>query len=328
MKNIAIIGSGTWGCALAIHLSKLGHNIKVWSFTDEEFKDININKECKFLKGIKLKDNIKSTLDFEDAINDSDYILHVTPSKFFRETIKKYKHLILNKPVIICSKGFEESSLLTLGEVFVEEVGNENYGVLYGPSHAEELAVEVPTTLVIASKKSFIRDDISEIFSNDNMKIFKTEDVIGTQIGGALKNIIAFASGITLSIGNVGDNTISALITRGLAEIANLGVAMGAKKETFYGLTGLGDIIATSMSKHSRNRQAGLLIGQGKSISKTKEEIGMIIESIDNINTAYLLAKKYNVEMPIVNAVYDILYNNLEPKMSLKNLMNYPIDTE
>ena len=160
------------------------------------------------------------------------------------------------------------------------------------------------------------------------MKIFKTEDVIGTQIGGALKNIIAFASGITLSIGNVGDNTISALITRGLAEIANLGVAMGAKKETFYGLTGLGDIIATSMSKHSRNRQAGLLIGQGKSISETKEEIGMIIESIDNINTAYLLAKKYNVEMPIVNAVYDILYNNLEPKMSLKNLMNYPIDTE
>ena len=328
MKNIAIIGSGTWGCALAIHLSKLGHNIKMWSFTDEEFKDININRKCKFLNGIKLNDNIKSTLKFEDAINGSDYILHVTPSKFFRETIKKYKHLILNKPVIICSKGFEESSLLTLGEVFEQEIGNENYGVLYGPSHAEELAVEVPTILVIASKKTSIRDDVSKMFSNDNMKIFKTEDVKGTQIGGALKNIIAFASGVALSINNVGDNTISALITRGLAEIANLGVAMGAKRDTFYGLTGLGDIIATSMSKHSRNRQAGLLIGQGRSISETKEEIGMIIESIDNINTAYLLAKKYDVEMPIVNAVYDILYNKLEPKMALTSLMNYPIDIE
>lgn len=328
MKKIAIIGSGTWGSALAIHLSKLGHNIKMWSFTNEELKDININRQCKFLNGVKFNENISATMNFEDAISGCDFILHVTPSKFFRDTIKKYKNLIDNKPVIICSKGFEENSLLTLGEVFEEETKSKNYGVLYGPSHAEELAIGVPTTLVIASKDSFIRDCISETFSNDNMKIFKTDDVIGTQIGGALKNIIAFASGITLSINNVGDNTISALLTRGLAEIANLGISMGARRETFYGLTGLGDIIATSMSKHSRNRQAGLLIGQGKSLDETKNEVGMIIESIDNINTAYLLGKKYNVEMPIVNSVYNILYNNLKPQDALVKLMNYPIDIE
>lgn len=320
MKNIGVIGSGSWGTALAKHVANIGHNVKMWSFSEEEAKLINNKRECKFLPGVKLPDNIKCTTDFEEAIKDTEIILHVTPSKFTREVFKQYKQYITNQQVIICSKGFEKSTLYTLDDVIREEMPDVKLGVLSGPSHAEEVSREIPTLLVIASKDKEVRETIQDTFMNKNMRVYTSEDVKGVELGAALKNIIAFCAGVASAI-NLGDNSFAALITRGLCEISRLGVEMGGRKDTFYGLTGLGDLIVTCLSEHSRNRRAGVLIGKGCSIEETKKQIGMTIESIDNIEVTYQLCKKYNVNMPIVDAVYDILYNNLEPKKAVELLM-------
>ena len=320
MKNIAIIGSGSWGVALAIHLAKLGNNVKVWSFAKEEADLINNEKKCMFLPKAVIPEGVTCTLSYEEAIKDSDFILHVTPSKFTRSTVREYKQFVNNQPVIICSKGFEKESLSTLDEVFKSEMPNTKIGVLSGPSHAEEVSLGIETAMVIASKHKDIQEMIQNTFMCDKMRIYTSEDVKGVEIGGALKNILAFCSGLLTQMG-LGDNSFAALLTRGLYEITRLGVAMGGNKDTFYGLSGFGDLLVTCLSEHSRNRKAGKLIGSGKSLEETKKEVGMTIESIDNIEVAYELAKKYNVEMPIVNAVYDVLYNNLKPADAVKALM-------
>lgn len=320
MKNIAIIGSGSWGVALAIHLAKLGNNVKVWSFAKEEADLINNEKKCMFLPKAVIPEGVTCTLSYEEAIKDSDFILHVTPSKFTRSTVREYKQFVNNQPVIICSKGFEKESLSTLDEVFKSEMPNSKIGVLSGPSHAEEVSLGIETAMVIASKHKDIQEMIQNTFMCDKMRIYTSEDVKGVEIGGALKNILAFCSGLLTQMG-LGDNSFAALLTRGLYEITRLGVAMGGNKDTFYGLSGFGDLLVTCLSEHSRNRKAGKLIGSGKSLEETKKEVGMTIESIDNIEVAYELAKKYNVEMPIVNAVYDVLYNNLKPADAVKTLM-------
>ena len=320
MKNIAIIGSGSWGVALAIHLAKLGNNVKVWSFAKEEADLINNEKKCMFLPKAVIPEGVTCTLSYEEAIKDSDFILHVTPSKFTRSTVKEYKQFVKNQPIIICSKGFEKESLSTLDEVFKSEMPNTKIGVLSGPSHAEEVSLGIETAMVIASEHRDVQEMIQNTFMCDKMRIYTSEDVKGVEIGGALKNILAFCSGLLTQMG-LGDNSFAALLTRGLYEITRLGVAMGGNKDTFYGLSGFGDLLVTCLSEHSRNRKAGRLIGSGKSLEETKKEVGMTIESIDNIEVAYELAKKYNVEMPIVNAVYDVLYNNLKPADAVKALM-------
>ena len=320
MKNIAIIGSGSWGVALAIHLAKLGNNVKVWSFAKEEADLINNEKKCMFLPKAVIPEGVTCTLSYEEAIKDSDFILHVTPSKFTRSTVKEYKQFVKNQPIIICSKGFEKESLSTLDEVFKSEMPNTKIGVLSGPSHAEEVSLGIETAMVIASEHRDVQEMIQNTFMCDKMRIYTSEDVKGVEIGGALKNILAFCSGLLTQMG-LGDNSFAALLTRGLYEITRLGVAMGGNKDTFYGLSGFGDLLVTCLSEHSRNRKAGRLIGSGKSLEETKKEVGMTIESIDNIEVAYELAKKYNVEMPIVNAVYDVLYNNLKPADAVKSLM-------
>ncbi len=320
MKNIAIIGSGSWGIALAIHLANKGNNVKVWSFTQEETDLINKERKCKFLPNAKLPENIYCTLSFEEALKDTDFILHVTPSKFTREIFKQYKQYVGNKPVIICSKGFEKESLKTLDEVIKEEMPEARIGVLSGPSHAEEVSIAIPTVLVIASKDEEIKKQIQDTFMGPNMRIYTSNDVKGVELGGALKNIIAFCAGVAAGIG-LGDNTFAALVTRGLSELTRLGVALGGEKETFYGLSGLGDLIVTCLSEHSRNRRAGKLIGQGKTLEEAKKEVGMVIESIDNIDVAYALGKKYNVEMPIIETSYNVIYNKLNPKTAVNNLM-------
>ena len=320
MKNIAIIGSGSWGIALAIHLANNGNNVKVWSFTQEETDLINKERKCKFLPNAKLPENIYCTLSFEEALKDTDFILHVTPSKFTREIFKQYKQYVGNKPIIICSKGFEKESLKTLDEVIKEEMPEARIGVLSGPSHAEEVSIAIPTVLVIASKEEEIKNQIQDTFMGPNMRIYTSNDVKGVELGGALKNIIAFCAGVAAGIG-LGDNTFAALVTRGLSELTRLGVALGGEKETFYGLSGLGDLIVTCLSEHSRNRRAGKLIGQGKTLEEAKKEVGMVIESIDNIDVAYALGKKYNVEMPIIETSYDVIYNKLDPKTAVNNLM-------
>ena len=321
MKNISVIGSGSWGVALAIHLAKLGNNIKIWSFSEEEKNLINNEKKCKFLPNVNLPEKIYCTTSYEEAIKGTEMIIHVTPSKFTRDTVKQYKQYVTNQPIVICSKGFEKESLLTLDEVIQEEIPNAKIAVLSGPSHAEEVSVAVPTLLVVASKYDAILKLVQDTFMCDKMRIYTSRDVKGVELGGALKNIIAFCAGVAAGIG-LGDNTFAALLTRGLAELSRLGVELGGQKETLYGLSGLGDLIVTCLSEHSRNRRAGKLIGQGKTLEETKKEVGMTIESIDNIEVAYELGKLHNIEMPIVDSVYGILYKNLKPEEAVNMLMN------
>lgn len=320
MKNIAIVGSGSWGVALAIHMSRLGHNIKIWSFLKEEADLINNEHKCKFLPEINLPKNIVATQSFEECVKNSDYVFHVTPSKVVRDTVKQYKKFLDKQPIIMCSKGFEMDTLNTLDEILVEELPNNPIAVFSGPSHAEEVSKEVPTAMVLASKNNKLLSELQELLMNENMRIYLSNDVKGVELGGALKNIIAFCAGILVGM-NLGDNSFAALLTRGLTEIARLGNALGGKTETFYGLSGLGDLIVTCSSQFSRNRKAGMLIGAGKTIEETQKEVGMTIESIDNIEVAYKLAKMYGIDMPIVNIVYDVLYNRLQPREGVKMLM-------
>ncbi len=320
MKNVAIIGSGSWGMALAICLANNGNNVKVWSFCEEERDLINNEKKCKFLPEAQIPEKIECTTSFEKAIKGADFILHVTPSKFTRETFNKYKQYVGNIPVIICSKGFEKDTLKTLDEVIKDELPDARVGVLTGPSHAEEVALGVPTVLVVASEHEEIFEMIQDAFMSNKMRIYTSKDVKGLELGGALKNIIAFCAGVAAGIG-LGDNSFAALVTRGLGEISRLGVALGGKQETFYGLSGLGDLIVTCLSEHSRNRRAGKLIGQGKTLEEAKKEVGMVIESIDNIDVAYELGKRNNIYMPIIETVYNVIYNELEPEKAVEELM-------
>ena len=320
LKNIAIIGSGSWGVALSIHVAKMGHKVKLWSFMEDERDLINNEHKCKFLPKAVIPDSVICTTDIKEAVEGSDMILHVTPSKFTRDTLKKYKEYVKNQPIILCSKGFEAETLYTLNEVVKEELPNAKIGVFTGPSHAEEVSLGIPTAIVIASEYLDVQYLVQDTFMNENMRIYTSSDVKGAELGGALKNIIAFCAGIVAEL-NMGDNTFAALITRGLTEISRLGVAMGGNHNTFYGLSGLGDLIVTCLSEHSRNRRAGRCIGRGLSIEETKKEVGMTIESIDNIEVAHKLAEKYKIEMPIVNTVYDVLYNGLKPKDAVIQLM-------
>lgn len=321
MSNVAIIGSGSWGMAIAIHLAKLGNNVKVWSFAQEEADLINNEKKCKFLPKVdKLPDGIRATTSYEECIKDSEYIFHVTPSKFTRNTVQQYKKYVTNQPIIICSKGLEAESLSTLDEVISSELPNNKVAAFSGPSHAEEVSLAVPTAMVLASKDNRLLYKLHELLANDNMRIYFSNDIKGVELGGALKNIIAFCAGILAGM-DLGDNSFAALLTRGLTEIARLGETLGGKSETFYGLSGLGDLIVTCSSQFSRNRKAGMLIGQGKTIDETRKEVGMTIESIDNIDVTYKLKQMYAIDMPITAAVYDVLYNGLKPQDAVKKLM-------
>lgn len=321
MKKVAIIGSGSWGAALGIYLANHGHEVKMWSFDEEEKKSINENKKCVFLPKATIPEGLVCTSSFEEALSGAEIILHVTPSKFVRSTIKGYKEFIKpNQMVLMCSKGFEPETCYTLDQVMEEELPGIKTGILSGPSHAEEVSLNIPTALVVASKHEDVRNIVSEEFKSNTLRLYTSEDVRGVELGGALKNIIAFCAGISVGL-NLGDNTFAALATRGLVEITRLGVTMGGESKTFYGLTGLGDLIVTCGSTHSRNRRAGEMIGKGFTIDEARKEIGMTIESVDNIDVAYQLAQKYKVEMPIVEKVYEVLYKGLAPQEAVNLLM-------
>ena len=321
MKKIAIIGSGSWGAALGIYLANHGHSVKMWSFSEDEKNMINNEKKCVFLPNAVIPDGVICSSSYEEVLDGADIILHVTPSKFVRNTIKGYKDFVKpNQIVLMCSKGFESETDYTLDQIMEEELPGIKTGILSGPSHAEEVSLNVPTVLVVASRDEEVRNIVSEEFKSNTLRLYTSEDVRGVELGGALKNIIAFCAGISVGL-NLGDNTFAALATRGLVEINRLGTAMGGESKTFYGLSGLGDLIVTCGSMHSRNRRAGEMIGKGFSIEEARKEIGMTIESVDNIDVAYKLAKKYNVEMPIVEKVYEVLYKGLSPKDAVDMLM-------
>ena len=322
MKNIAIIGSGSWGVALAMHLASLKNKVKIWSFSEEEARLINEEKKCKFLPEITIPEGIECKTNFKDVIEGAEMIIHVTPSKFTRNIVKQYKEYVdcEKQPIVICSKGIEKDTAMTLDEVVKEEIPNARIAALSGPSHAEEVSKAAPTLLVAASKDRELQKQVQDLKKKKKMRVYTSDDIKGVEIGGALKNIIAFCAGVAAGL-NYGDNAFAALLTRGLAEIRRLGIKMGGESETLYGLSGLGDLIVTCSSEHSRNRKAGKLIGQGKTLEETKKEVGMTIESVDNIEIAKILSERYNISMPITNAVYDILYNNLSPAEAVTILM-------
>ena len=326
-KNIAVVGSGSWGMALANHLAEMGNNVKVWSFTEKEKNLINNERKCMFIPDMVLDEKIYCSNDVVEVVKDVDYIFHVTPSKVTRNVFKQYKDYVKDKPIVICSKGLENATLKTLDEVMLEELPTAKIAAFSGPSYATEVVKHIPTAIILASKHDDVLDEVSSLLMNEYMRIYKSIDVVGVEVGGALKNIIAFCAGICAEL-NFGTNAQSALITRGLAEITRLGEKMGADKNTFFGLSGLGDLILTCSSDESRNRRAGRLIGKGKTIEEAKKEIGMTIESVENIEVAKKLAEKYDVEMPIVNAAYDVLYNNLKPQDAVNKLMTRAIKFE
>ena len=265
MKKIAIIGSGSWGVALSIHLAKNGRKVSIWSFDEEEARLINEEKKCKFLPNVIIPENIECKTNFKEVIEGAEFIIHVTPSKFTRNIVKQYKEYVdcKNQPIIICSKGIEKDTALTLDEVVQEEIPEARIGAFSGPSHAEEVSIGAPTLMVSASKDKEVRTLVQDTFMNEKMRVYTSTDIKGVELGGALKNIIAFCAGVAAGLG-YGDNAFAALITRGLTEIRRLGIEMGAESNTLYGLSGLGDLIVTCSSEHSRNRRAGKLIGEGK----------------------------------------------------------------
>lgn len=328
MKKISVIGSGGWGTALAIVLNNNGNDVTLWSFKKEEAENIIKDRENKeFLPGVKIPESINVTYNLED-VSDSDIAVLAVPSKFVRDTINKLvKYLKKDEIIVNVSKGLEESTLLRLSQVIEEVAPMCKVAVLSGPSHAEEVGKGIATTCVASSKDEDIAKEIQSIFMNNSFRVYTNHDIIGVELGGALKNLIALAAGISDGVG-YGDNTKAALMTRGLVEIARLGIAMGAERETFFGLSGIGDLIVTCTSMHSRNRRAGILLGQGKSLEETLKEVHMVVEGVNTAKAAYDLSIKYNVNMPITKEIYEVVFNGKDTRQAVIDLMTRDKTTE
>ena len=320
--KIAVIGSGSWGSAITSLLASKGFEVFLWSWLEEESQRLKQDRENKeFLPGIKLDGDITFSHDMGICVKDASLIVLSTPSHAVRNIAKELaKHIVPGQIVLNIAKGLETSTLKRLSEVIKDEIPDVRLGVMSGPSHAEEVARGIPTANVVASDDEEISLVVQDIFMNNSFRVYTSDDMLGAEIGGAIKNVIALAAGIAVGLG-CGDNTIAALMTRGIAEISRLGIAMGAKQETFAGLTGIGDLIVTCMSNHSRNRRAGILIGQGKTLKEATDEVHMVVEGVNACAAAHELAKKYNVSMPITECAYRVLFENMPVKDSIAQLM-------
>ncbi|MBQ2608840.1 MAG: NAD(P)H-dependent glycerol-3-phosphate dehydrogenase [Butyrivibrio sp.] len=331
--QIGVIGAGSWGIALSYVLAGNGHDVTVWSRSDESVEKLRLyhGNEAK-LPGVKLPESVKYTSSIEEAVKDKDIIVVVVPSAHMRETIRLMKTFINESEehrqiIVNCSKGIEEDSLMVMSDVILDEIPGCNVCVLSGPSHAEEVGKGMPTTLVVGAFEKEIAKYIQNIFMNSFLRVYISPDMLGIEIGAALKNVVALAAGIADGYG-CGDNAKAALITRGIAEISRLGMAMGGKFETFAGLSGIGDLIVTCASMHSRNRRAGILIGQGKSYKEAMDEVNMVVEGVYSARAALKLAEKYEVEMPIITAVNEILFDGKSLEEAVKDLMMRDKKTE
>lgn len=323
--DVGVLGGGSWGTALAMVLSNKGHNVTMWSRNKEQVDDmIKLGENKKYLPNVRLPKNLKVTNNIKEAIINKDIILLSVPTHSVRDVLVSNKEYIKEDQVIVnVAKGIENDTLLRVSEIVSEILPKNKFVVLSGPSHAEEVALNIPTTVVSASSCQETAEFIQDVFITSEFRVYTNPDVIGVELGGALKNIIAFGAGMSDGL-NYGDNTKSALMTRGLFEIARLGTALGAEESTFFGLTGVGDLIVTCTSMHSRNRRAGILVGKGYSLDEAVEEIGMVVEGIKTTKSAYNLAKKYNIDMPITSEIYNVLYNNSNVNESVLNLMKRP----
>ena len=322
MAKAGVIGSGSWGTALARVLSKNGHEVTLWSRREEESLMLRGERENKSkLPGVKIPDDIICTTDLEQAVREKDILVLATASPSIRSMAKKMAPYVAAGQLIVdVSKGIEESTLMILTDVIEQEIPQCQAAVLSGPSHAEEVGRDIPTTVVAGAKDRETAEYIQNLFMNKVFRVYTSPDMLGIELGGALKNVIALAAGAADGLG-CGDNTKAALITRGIAEMSRLGVAMGGHIETFNGLTGIGDLIVTCASMHSRNRRAGILIGQGKTMQEAMDEVKMVVEGVNSAKAAKTLAEKYGIDMPIVQEVNQVLFEDKPAREALADLM-------
>lgn len=324
-KVIGVAGSGSWGTALSVLLALKGYMVRIWSNHPEIAEDITVKREnTRYLPGVIVPPAIEVTVHIEEAVRGADAVLFAVPSHAFREVLQTALPYLSGLELIInAAKGIEEDSLLRLSQAYAEVAGPqalERYVALSGPSHAEEVGRQVPTAVVAASSSMSSAESAQDLFMCDNFRVYTNPDIAGVELGGALKNVIALGTGIADGLG-FGDNTKAALMTRGLYEISRLGITLGANPLTFAGLAGVGDLIVTCTSMHSRNRRAGIAIGQGKSLEEALAEVGMVVEGVRTARAARRLSERYGVNMPITEQMYEVLFEGLSPETAVKNLM-------
>ena len=322
MAKVGVIGAGSWGIALTKLLHTNGNEVTVWSIVEDEInmlreKHENVDK----LPGVKLSEDIIFTTDLKETAADKEVLVLAVPSVFTRSTAKSMASFVQEGQIIVCvAKGIEENTLMTITDVVKQEIPKADVAVMCGPSHAEEVGIGLPTTVVAGAESRETAEKIQDLFMNEVFRVYTSPDMLGMELGGSLKNVIALAAGMADGLG-YGDNTKAALITRGISEISGLASAMGAKMETLYGLTGIGDLIVTCASRHSRNRKAGMLIGQGYTMEEATKEVHMVVEGIYSAKAALALAKKYQVTLPIIEEVNQVLFENKPVQEAVKELM-------
>lgn len=322
MAEIGMIGAGSWGTALTWLLTNNGHHVTVWSALDAEIEMLKKDREQKSkLPGVILSEDTRFTTDLKAAVEGKDLLVLAVPSPFTRSTAARLKDVVEDGQIIVnVAKGIEENTLMTLSQIIEEEVPQAEVAVLSGPSHAEEVGKGLPTVIVAGAKHKETAEYIQNIFMNEVFRVYASPDVLGIEIGAALKNVVALAAGIADGLG-YGDNTKAALITRGITEIARLGIKMGGHFETFCGLSGIGDLIVTCASMHSRNRRAGILIGKGNTMEEAMDEVKMVVEGVYSAKAAMTLAEKYEVQLPIIEQVNEVLFHGKAAAQAVNDLM-------
>ena len=321
MAKVCILGGGSWGIGLSVVLHKNGHEVTVWSAVPAEIQMLQEKHEHKMLPGVKLSEDMIFTTDDKSAIEGKDLLVMAVASSYTRSTAHRISPLVAKgQRIVSVSKGIEEHTLMTQAQIIEDEIPQAQIAVLSGPTHAEEVSRGIPTTIVAGSKSKSCAEYVQNLFMNEVFRVYTSPDVLGIELGGALKNVVALAAGIADGLG-YGDNTKAALITRGIAEITRLGVKMGGKLESFTGLTGIGDLIVTCASKHSRNRKAGVLIGEGMTMEEAMAEVKMVVEGVYSAKAARELAEKYEVSMPIVEKVNQVLFEGKSAKDAVSELM-------
>lgn len=322
MKNIGVIGAGSWGTALAITLSGKGHQVKIWDINPEHVQEMKENREnVRYLPDIKFNDNLNIVDSVEAAIEGADVVLFSAPAQFFRGALDSAMPYLKPEMILVnVAKGIEQKTLKRMSEIAAEKLPEAKYVVLSGPSHAEEVGREMPTTVCVAAQDLKLAEEVQEIFMTERFRVYTTQDVVGVELGGSLKNIIALGAGISDGMG-FGDNAKAALMTRGLAETKRLGIKLGADPATFAGLTGVGDLIVTCTSMHSRNRRCGIMIGEGMDPKEATEKVGMVVEGMFTTESAYDLAVREGVDMPITTALYNVINGKIDAREALEMLM-------
>ncbi|WP_027339179.1 NAD(P)H-dependent glycerol-3-phosphate dehydrogenase [Halonatronum saccharophilum] len=323
-EKVAVIGGGSWGTALAAVLNNNGYEVVLRDISEDKVKEINDDHKNSYLPGIKLSEEIKATTDIKEAVKGAKVVVVVVPSHIVRVVAKELKGILEEDTIVVsASKGIEENTHLRMSEILQEELEGKlkhNITALSGPSHAEEVILNHPTTIVVAHKNRKLAEKVQDLFMNDYFRVYTNPDAIGVELGAAVKNIIAIAAGISAGL-DYGDNALAALITRGIAEVKRLGVAMGAEPATFSGLTGLGDLIVTCASEHSRNRRLGFKVGSGKKLDEALAEMKMVAEGVRTAKAVHTLASQLEIEMPIVDQVYRILFEDKDPQQAVYDLM-------